>query len=179
MLENFKPTWMVHSIYSITIEQLKKQGIKAVLVDLDNTLIAWNQLEASQESIDWIKKVKKAGIQVMILSNNSGGRIEKVAKILGLNYIARSMKPLTRAFKLAEKELNLSSDEMVMVGDQLITDILGANRHGLRSILVKPLLTSDAWNTKINRFVELKIMKTLIKSNEGMEWRDSLDEPVK
>lgn len=176
MLELFKPTWMVQSIYSITAEQLKKHGIKAVLIDLDNTLIAWNQPEATAESIAWIQEIKKEGIQVLILSNNSGNRIKKVAEILEVEYIPRSMKPTMRAFRLAEKKLNLSPDEMVMIGDQLITDVLGANRHQLRSILVMPLLASDAWNTKFNRFIESKIMKALLKSDSKIEWRDSLDD---
>ncbi|MDN6161917.1 MAG: YqeG family HAD IIIA-type phosphatase [Atopostipes sp.] len=179
MLELFKPTWMVRSVYSITVQQLKKRRIKAVLVDLDNTLIAWNQLEATESSIEWIQKIKESGIQVMILSNNSDDRIQKVANILGVDYVPRSMKPLTRAFKIAENKLGLSKNDMVMVGDQLITDILGANRYGLKTILVKPLLASDAWNTKLNRFIELKIMRALIKSDPKMKWRDRLDEPIK
>ncbi|MDN6699498.1 MAG: YqeG family HAD IIIA-type phosphatase [Staphylococcus equorum] len=179
MLELFKPTWMVRSIYSVTAEELKKRGIKAVLVDLDNTLIAWNQPEATEDSIHWIQTMKKSGIQVMILSNNSGDRIQKVANILEVDYVPRSMKPLTRAFKIAEDKLGLSTNDMVMVGDQLITDILGANRYNLRTILVKPLLASDAWNTKLNRFIELKIMRALINSDSEMKWRDRLDEPIK
>lgn len=179
MLELFKPTWMVKSIYSIKAEQLKEQGIKAVLVDLDNTLIAWNQPEATAESIAWIQKIKKTGIQVLILSNNSGDRIKKVAEILDVGYVPRSLKPTVRAFKIAEKKLDLTADEMVMIGDQLITDVLGANRYQLRSILVKPLLASDAWNTKFNRFIETRIMRALIQSDEQMEWRDSLDDSIK
>lgn len=176
MLEFFRPTWMVQSIYSITAEQLREQGIKAVLIDLDNTLIAWNEPEATAESITWIQKIKEAGIQVLILSNNSGSRIKKVAEILEVGYIPRSMKPTRRAFKLAEKKLNLSRDEMVMIGDQLITDVLGANRYQIRSILVMPLLASDAWNTKFNRFLESRIMKALLQSDSKIEWRDSLDD---
>lgn len=179
MLERFKPTWMVQSIYSITVEQLRAHGIKAVLIDLDDTLIAWNQPEATKESLKWIQEMKRAGMPVMILSNNSGDRIKKVAEILEVGYIPRSMKPTVRAFKIAEKRLELSADDMVMIGDQLMTDILGANRYQLRSILVKPILASDAWNTKLNRFIEMKIMRALVKSNIEMKWRDTLDDPVK
>lgn len=175
MLALFKPTWMVNSIYSITIEELKKNGINAILIDLDNTLIAWNEPKATEDSINWIKQMKEAGIPVMILSNNSGGRIKKVAGMLDVEYVSRSLKPTVRAFKIAEKKLRIPVGEMVMVGDQLITDVLGANRHGLRTILVKPLLASDAWNTKINRFIELKIMNALIKSDTQMEWEDTLN----
>ncbi len=179
MLGIFKPTWMVNSIYSITAEELRKNGIHAVLIDLDNTLIAWNEPEATEESLNWIKQMKESGIEVIILSNNSGGRIEKVAKLLNVEYVPRSMKPTARAFKIAEEHLQIPLSNMVMVGDQLITDILGANRYGMRSILVKPIVASDAWNTKFNRFIELKIMNRLIESDSSMKWEDSLDEPIR
>lgn len=178
MIDKFKPTWMVESIYSITPEQLRKQNIHAVMTDLDNTLIAWNHPEATEESVRWIERMKEADIPVIILSNNNGDRIGKVADILGLEYVPRSMKPSRRAFRLAEKQLGIPAENLVMVGDQMITDVLGANRYGVRSILVKPILASDAWNTKFNRMLELNIMKKLIASDPKMKWGNSLDEPI-
>lgn len=178
MLQRFKPTWMVNSIYSITPEQLKKNNIKAVLTDLDNTLIAWNHPEATEESILWIEQMKKAGVPVIIMSNNSGERVKKVADFLSLQYIPRSMKPSRRGFKQAVELLGLPKEEILMVGDQVLTDILGANRFGMRNVLVKPLMDSDAWNTKFNRFVEMRVMRLLIQSDSNMKWGDSLDEPV-
>ncbi len=178
MLELFKPTWMVNSIYSITAAELKENGIHAVLIDLDNTLIAWNELEATKKSINWMKEMKEAGIPVMILSNNSDERIKKIAQVLDVGYVSRSLKPTVRAFKIAEKELQIPVGEMVMVGDQLITDILGANRYGLRSILVKPVLASDAKITTFNRFLEAKIMEALIRSDSQLEWEDTLNDRI-
>lgn len=178
MLEWFKPTWMVRSIYSITPEQLQKNNVKAVLTDLDNTLIAWNNPEATQESIQWIETMKKADIPVLIVSNNSDERVKPVADFLGLDYIPRSLKPSRRAYRLAQEKLGLPTEELLMVGDQVITDVLGANRFGVRNVLVKPLLESDAWNTKFNRFIELKVMNLLIKSDPKMKWGDSLNEPI-
>lgn len=178
MLKWFKPTWMVKSIYSITPEQLEKNNIKAVLTDLDNTLIAWNNPEATEESILWIERMKEAGIPVMILSNNSDSRVKVIADYLELEYVPRSMKPSRRGFRLAQEKLQLPKEELLMVGDQVLTDVLAANRFGIRNVLVKPLLASDAWNTKINRFLELKIMNMLVKSDENLKWGDSLDEPI-
>lgn len=178
MLEWFKPTWMVRSIYSITPEQLQKNNVKAVLTDLDNTLIAWNNPEATQESIQWIEMMKEADIPVLIVSNNSDERVKPVAELLGLDYIPRSLKPSRRAYRLAQEKLGLPTEQLLMVGDQVITDVLGANRFGVRNVLVKPLLESDAWNTKFNRFIELKVMNLLIKSDPKMKWGDSLNEPI-
>jgi len=178
MLKWFKPTWMVRSIYSITPEQLKKHNIKAVLTDLDNTLIAWNNPKATEESIQWIEMMKEAGIPVMILSNNSAERVQGIADYLELDYVPRSLKPSRRAFRSAQEKLQLPKENLLMVGDQIITDVLGSNRFGVRNVLVKPVLESDAWNTKFNRFVELKVMNLLIKSDPNMKWGDSLNEPI-
>lgn len=178
MLKWFKPTWMVDSIYSITPEQLEKNNIKAVLTDLDNTLIAWNDPKASDDAVQWINRMNLAKVPVVILSNNSDARVKEVANYLNVDYIPRSMKPSRRAFRLAEEKLQMPLEDMLMVGDQVITDVFGSNRAGVRSVLVKPILELDAWNTKFNRFIELKIMNYLIKSDPKMRWGETLDEPI-
>ena len=175
MLEKFKPTWMVESIYQVSAEQLRKHNIKAVFADLDNTLVAWNNPGGTAELLAWIEEMKENDFPVTIISNNSGDRVEKVAKILDLNYIPRAFKPSRRAFRRAEKETGIPLSDCVMIGDQLITDIFGANRAGLRNILVVPILKSDAWNTKFNRFLERKIMKKLMEKDPDMRWRKKLD----
>lgn len=174
MLNIFKPTWMLEAIYHLTPEQLKKENIKAVLADLDNTLIAWNNPDGTQELIEWIEVMKNAGIPVIILSNNSASRVERVAQILDLEYVSRAIKPTTIGFKKAEDKLNLPKENILMVGDQIITDIWGANLAGIQTVLVKPIIDSDAWNTKFNRYMELHIMNYLIKKDPDMRWRKSL-----
>ncbi|WP_225744348.1 YqeG family HAD IIIA-type phosphatase [Marinilactibacillus sp. Marseille-P9653] len=178
MLNSFKPTWMVNSIYQITPEQLKKKNIKVVLTDLDNTLIAWNNPEATEETLEWIELMKKSGIHVVIISNNKRKRVGKVATLLELDFIPNAMKPLQKGFKQAQAQFDMTKDEILMVGDQIITDIKGANHAGIRSVLVKPILDSDAWNTRFNRFIELKIMNYLIKKDPDMKWRNSIHERV-
>lgn len=175
MLEKFKPVWMVESIYQVSAGQLKKHHIKAVFADLDNTLIAWNNPLGTKELLAWIEEMKANDISVTIISNNSGDRVEKVAKHLHLHYVPRAFKPSRRAYVRASKEAGIPLEQCVMVGDQLITDIFGANRAGVRSILVIPILKSDAWNTKINRFFERFILKKLIKDDPNMIWRKSLE----
>lgn len=179
MLNSFKPTWMVNSIYQITPEQLKQANIKTVLTDLDNTLIAWNNPEATEETLEWIKLMKDSGINVVIISNNKASRVSKVATILDLEFISNAMKPFQKGFIEAQHKYNHSKVELLMVGDQIITDIKGANNADIRSVLVKPVLDSDAWNTRFNRMIELRIMNYLIKKNPDMKWRDSLHEPIK
>ncbi|MGO2083361.1 YqeG family HAD IIIA-type phosphatase [Vagococcus sp.] len=175
MVENYKPDWVLEAIYDITPEQLRTHQIKAVLTDLDNTLIAWNNPDGTPELKQWIKKMKEADIPVIVVSNNKASRVARAVEHLGLEYVSRAMKPFTKGFKEVERRFELPKESLVMVGDQLMTDIRGSNRAGIRSILVKPIVESDAWNTKINRWREKRVMKELLtKYPEEMKWRTSL-----
>ena len=175
MLESFKPTWMIESIYQLTAEQLKEHHIKGVIADLDNTLIAWNYPDGTKETIEWIKSMKDNDIEVVILSNNLHSRVKRVADILDVKFVPVALKPLQYGFKKVLRHVDIPKENLIMVGDQILTDIKGANAAGIKNVLVKPIVDSDAWNTKINRFIELKIMNQLIKNDPQMDWRDSLD----
>ncbi|AMV61357.1 Hydrolase, HAD subfamily IIIA [Pediococcus damnosus] len=174
MIEKFKPTWQVKRIYSLTPEELRKAGIKAVLTDLDNTLIAWDNPEGTSELKRWIAEMRTAKIPVVVVSNNSRPRVKRALSHIELPFVSRSLKPFGYGIHRALKKLNLNADEVVMVGDQLLTDIWAANMAGTKSILVKPLLNSDAWNTKINRFFEYFIKKRLVKKYPGAAWQEEI-----
>lgn len=176
MLDKFKPTWTVDSIYEIKPKHLIHLGIRAVFTDLDNTLIAWNNPKATEETIHWIESLKEHGIQVIIISNNNSYRVKKVAEMLEIDFVSDSKKPFQKGFKKARKHIDFNKQELLMVGDQLLTDILGANLFNIRNVLVKPILETDAWNTKINRFIELKVINKLLKNDPNQNWRDLLDE---
>lgn len=176
MFLSYKPTWMVEAIYQITPEQLQKAGIKAVLTDLDNTLIAWNNPDGTEELRQWLAEMAAAGIPVIVVSNNNAERVRQAIAPLGLDFIARALKPFARGIKEACRNLQLQPSEVVMVGDQLMTDIKAAHSAGVRSILVKPVVATDAWNTRINRFFESKIIKHLQKNHPDMIWRGDLND---
>ncbi|MGX7024339.1 YqeG family HAD IIIA-type phosphatase [Vagococcus hydrophili] len=176
MFEQYKPTWMIEAIYDITPSQLKAQGIEAVLTDLDNTLIAWNNPDGTPELLAWIETMKAANIPVIVVSNNKASRVDRAVMHLGLEYVSRAMKPFQKGFNEVEKKYNLPKEKLIMVGDQLMTDIKGANSAGIRSVLVKPIIETDAWNTKFNRSMEKKIKRHLHKKNSDMKWRKSLND---
>ncbi|KRM13237.1 hydrolase [Paucilactobacillus suebicus DSM 5007 = KCTC 3549] len=176
MISVFKPTWMVSSVYSIAPEQLKKQGIKAVFTDLDNTLIAWNNPDGTPELWEWMNALKQAGIPLIVISNNSYKRVKHAVAPLDLPFTSRALKPLGFGIKRAMHRINLTEDEIVMVGDQLITDVVAANRAHVRSILVKPLIESDAWNTRPNRFFEIFIKKQLAHKYPTLRWQEGLND---
>ena len=175
MLLHFLQMRRQEAIYQITPAQLKKLGIKAVLTDLDNTLIAWNNPDGTEELLNWILEMKNAGIPVVVVSNNNSKRIERAIEKFDLLYIARAMKPFAVGINQAKKKLNLADEELVMIGDQIMTDIRGANRAGIRSILVKPIIETDSWKTQINRFFEKRIMAHLLVNNPDMGWRGGIE----
>lgn len=176
MFQEYKPTWMVSAIYQITPEQLKKHGIKAVLTDLDNTLIAWNNPNGTEELRQWLKQMDAAKIPVVVVSNNNHKRIAHALAPFGLDFVSRALKPFARGIKAGYQKLGMKKEDVVMVGDQIMTDIRGANRAGVKSILVKPVVATDGWNTRINRFFERKIMKHLQKNNPDMKWQGELND---
>lgn len=176
MFQKYKPTWMIEAIYDITPEQLRKHGIEAVLTDLDNTLIAWNNPDGTPELLAWIETMKEAAIPVIVVSNNKASRIDRAVKHLGLDYVSRAMKPFQKGFNEVENRYKLPKEKLLMVGDQLMTDIKGANNAGIQNVLVKPIVETDAWNTKFNRTVEKFIKSYLLEKHPDMKWRKSLND---
>jgi HAD superfamily phosphatase (TIGR01668 family) len=130
-------------------------------IEGSNTLIAWNNPDGTPELRAWLDDMKEANIPVLVVSNNNKKRIAKAVSPFGVDFVSRAIKPFTRGMKMASKKLNLPPEKMVMVGDQIMTDIHASNRAGIRSVRVKPLVQSDAWITKFNRARERRMMKKL------------------
>lgn len=171
MLQQFLPNEHVKSIFDITPKSLKDNGIKGIITDLDNTLVEWDRPSAPTRLIEWFNEMKKHQIRVMIVSNNNEQRVKAFAAPLKIPYIFRARKPLTRAFNKALIEMGLEKDEAVVIGDQLMTDVLGGNRGGFHTILVVPVAQSDGFFTKFNRLAERRILNWFRR--KGMlQWED-------
>lgn len=150
----FRPKYTINTIYNLDPVKLNKMGIKAVFSDLDNTLLAWNKFETAQEMDRLNQKLAKAGIQLVVISNNNAQRVGKVLDPYHIDFVAKSRKPLPFAITRKREEMKLNKDQVMMVGDQLITDMQAGNLAGVVTVLVKPLVETDKWNTRINRFFE-------------------------
>lgn len=174
MLGQFKPTWMVSAIYNITPTELNKRGIKLVLTDLDNTLIAWNNPSGTIALKNWMQELEKADIQLVVVSNNSKRRVGQAVGPLGLPFVCRALKPLPFGINKAVRNWKATKAETIMIGDQLLTDVLAANSSHVRSVLVKPIMKTDAWVTWFNRFVERYVMKMLVKKYPKLTFREDL-----
>lgn len=150
----FKPTYVFNDVTEITAEFLKKKQIKGLFLDLDNTLTTHNNPIPPQSTLDWLDKMKKAGVKMIIVSNNSAGRVERFAKELGLHFVPNGKKPLTFGYTRAQKEFGLEKRNIVAVGDQIFTDIMGANLKGIRSIFVFPIESETSLPFRFKRAIE-------------------------
>lgn len=171
MYRFFIPDEYKNKVTDITPELLLKRGIKGVITDLDNTLIEWDRPDATPMLVDWFASLKDAGIQVVVVSNNNEERVRKFARPLGIPFIYKARKPMGKAFKKALQTLDVPKHEVVMVGDQMLTDVFGGNLKGLHTILVIPVAQSDGFATRFNRLLERRIMKRL-KQKGHVTWED-------
>lgn len=159
----FLPDIYTQSIYTINYEDLKNAGIKIILFDLDNTLIPINANEPTKKIKDLFDDIKKSGLKPVIMSNSGKKRVEPFKEGLFVDAACSSMKPLKKKYKKVLNIYNVKPGEVAAVGDQLLTDILGANRMGITSILVNQISTSDFNRTKLNRFFENLIINHYTK----------------
>lgn len=159
------PKVYLENITKITIDFLKENGIKALILDIDNTLLDFdkNLLEGAEE---WCNNLKGQGIKFYILSNtNKKEKVEKVSKQLDIPYIMFAKKPFKSGFLRVKNELRLETSQIAVVGDQIFTDVIGANRAKMFSILTKPIDKRDIFMTRIKRPLEEALIRRYLKKN--------------
>ena len=160
----FYPKVYLNSVKDITINLLNENNIKGLILDVDNTLISLDKVMPEGVK-EWANEMKKKGIKICILSNsNKMEKVEAVAKIIGVPYIFFGKKPLKSGFFRARDILKLKETEIAVVGDQIFTDIIGANRCNMFSILVKPIEEKDYLITKIKLPLEKFIIRKFKKN---------------
>ncbi|HCL90932.1 MAG TPA: YqeG family HAD IIIA-type phosphatase [Candidatus Atribacteria bacterium] len=173
MFEILKPKVYINSVYNIDLRKLKKtKKIKGIIVDLDNTLVAWGQKEVSQKTIDWVKEAKRLGFKICIVSNTNSKRVAEFAKIFNIPYHSKYFKPFSIAFNNGLKILDTKKSETVVIGDQIFTDIWGGNRLKLLTILVVPIVKKDSIGTFLHRnlekiFISFWLRRSIIKKEVG------------
>ena len=159
----FSPDDFVEKYEFIDVEYMNMHNKKVIISDLDNTLISWDSKKDTKELNRWLKKMKRAGFDIIVVSNNNEERVEEFCKQLNLQYVADAKKPLTHGFKRALSKLNRKPEEAIILGDQVLTDVFGALSLGVMSVLVKPISKTDAFKTRINRFFEGIIIQNLTR----------------
>ena len=169
MEEIYKPTKYYQNIYEINYQLLKEENISVILFDLDNTIAKVKDKEPSQETIELFNKLRELGFKIYIFSNALPHRVKKFASILGTDKICFACKPLKRNYL---KLLNqYSNKEIVAIGDQIYTDIKGANRHNIKSILGDRISKIESIFKKFNRLKERRLIdnKKIIVRGEYYE----------
>src|SRR5699024_1646841 len=136
----FLPDKHIDYIYDITLAFLKKNYKKRVIVDLDNTLVLCNEHNYTYKENEWLEMIRKEGIKVIIFSNNNEERVSLFTETLNIDAVHKANKPLQGAFKRTQQKMKLQKEDMVVIGDQLLTDVLGGNRIGFFTILVVPIV---------------------------------------
>lgn len=154
----FRPNMYKKNIFEIDYNKLKKQGITCLIFDLDNTLGLIEHEKCPLKTKKLLKELQKDFL-ILISSNNTKKRIAPYLKDLGIGGVAFSLKPSTKGLRKIKKHYNLNKKEMVMIGDQIVTDILSGNRYKIMTILVDPLGEKDLRITGLNRKIEARIIK--------------------
>jgi uncharacterized protein len=162
-----KPDMRIRMVTELTPQRLRNQGIRALMVDLDDTLVASNSERMGLAFRRWVLGLKEAGIAVLLLSNGKPKRVARWAGLLGVEGLSLVGKPFRFAFERGLKRLGTLPSETAMVGDQLFTDVLGANALGIKTILVTPLSNKGLPHTRLARKLENIILKTTPISVEG------------
>lgn len=149
----------VHSVDLIDVDDLRARGIRCVLVDRDNTLVPRDTNEPPAEIIEWVKSLHSRGIAVCMVSNNfHTDAVCASAEEIGCAVVHHAMKPAPVAIKVAQLMLGVPAEQTVLVGDQLLTDVLAGNLAGVQTILVRPQSTKDLWYTQIFRRFEKHVL---------------------
>lgn len=161
MFDGWKPDIICRDVLSLDLNLLRDMGVSAMVFDLDNTLTLWNDMDFSPELAVWMDECRELGFSACICSNNHPERIAPVAEALGLEYVADAGKPGRGAYMRACSLLGASPEHTVAVGDQLMTDVIGAKRQGLRAALVNPLGRREFLGTYFNRVLEKALMRAM------------------
>lgn len=161
-LELCRPDQKVDSLADIDLKALMEQGIDTLMLDLDNTLLPWRSSVLPESSKQWIRDAREMGLKLCIVSNtHNPSRLANISLDIGVPAFHRALKPRRRGFARAAREIGSQPEHTAVVGDQILTDIIGGNRSGMFTILVKPMHSYEFVGTKLSRAVERVILRLL------------------
>jgi uncharacterized protein len=146
-------------VTEVLVEHLVEAGIETVLLDLDNTLVGWQRHDISKAVHEWIAALKQAGMKLCLVSNTRhGARLKALSAELDIPYVRRAWKPRKKGFLNAMKDLGAEPSKTIMIGDQMFTDVLGGNRLGIYTVMVRPMARREFFGTKISRAAEYLLL---------------------
>ncbi len=155
------PDERVARLAAVDLDELQRRGIRGLLIDLDNTITPWHSREVADEVLEWLRQAR-ARFAVCVMSNTT--KLQRLAQLrgkLGVPTLGFMHKPFALSFKKAMRALDTEPQTTAMIGDQLFTDIFGARRLGLYTILVRPIGRDEFIATKLLRLVERAAFRLL------------------
>ena len=163
MFECFYPDEYLDSIESIEFQKLYEQGLRGVLFDIDNTLVP-HGAPADAHALRFFEKLRKIGIRYCLISNNQLPRVKPFADAVGAEFVENAHKPSPKNYEKGMEMLGCTKENAMFVGDQLFTDILGANRLGIQTVLVKPINSKEEIQIVLKRYLEKPVLYCYRKS---------------
>lgn len=179
-LRRFSPSEALSRLESVDLVALKTSGKRLILLDVDNTLLPWRGADIPDTTLAWIEQGKQLGLQFCVISNTRNpDRLAKLCGQMGVPFVRAKFKPSRDMFVLALEQYKVKASEAVMIGDQLMTDIWGANRAGIDAIWVQPIATREFIGTRlVSRNVERLIGRFLYK-NFQLDEAEALVPPMR
>lgn len=162
MLQRFYPKEYLDSTYEIDFEARYRQGYRGIIFDIDNTLVP-HGLPADARAIALFKRLKETGYQVTMLSNNKEPRVKMFCDAVDAPYIYRAGKPNPDKYRQAMKDMGTNEKNTLFVGDQIFTDVWGANKAGIYSILVKPIHPKEEIQIVLKRYLEKIVLSSYLR----------------
>ena len=163
MLKKLYPKEYVTSAYQIDFAAFKNKGYRAVIFDIDNTLVE-HGAPADERSIALIEQLKAMGYDIMLLSNNKEARVKMFNDAVHVNYIYKAGKPGIKNYHAAMVQMGSDEKNTLFVGDQLFTDVWGANRAGIYSVLVQPIDKKEEIQIVLKRYLEKIVLHFYTKT---------------
>ena len=153
----------------LRLAALEKLGVCGLLLDIDNTLTTHDNPVPAAGVEAWVAGMQAAGISLCLVSNNHPPRVEPFAKRLGLDFVCEGKKPLTKGYREAVQKMGLSRKEVAAVGDQIFTDVLGANLFGVPCIFVFPMEMEKTRFFRFKRRMEIPFLpKKIYEENKEL-----------
>lgn len=153
-----RPDYVFDSIADIAPNFFEREGIDALILDLDNTLTTHNNPVPDKKRLEWFMTVKQSGLRMIIVSNNHPERVKPFAEFLGLDFVPDGGKPLPRGYNEACRRLGLPKSSIAAVGDQIFTDVMGCKAAGIRSIFVFPIEYETGFWFRVKRALEKPLL---------------------
>ena len=170
MKDYLTPDYMFATFDKVTPAFLQSIGVRALLIDIDNTLAPYEEPDPGTKILDWFKALEENGVRVALVSNNHAPRVERFNKPLGLLAYPDSGKPGRKTLERAMKELGVTHAETAMLGDQLLTDCFAGKHIGLRAVIVPPIKDKTNLFFRSKRFLERPFIRKYARQHGYQPW---------